>query len=196
MRTLALASILLSLSMLHGCQAPEGQEWIPTGGFNLAVVDDYKVEVSALGYSGSGDVEYSSFQFEAGATRVTPNDVRDIKHEFAGISFGFGDLEADGATSDLVEFSGGGRFYFDDGSDVIPFLSIWSVISDIDDPLVNTPQLSIRAGGGVEWPFSPQAALSIGADLTIPIIDAEDSTGLFESNAEGLAIRIGFVFHP
>jgi len=186
-----ISTIVLSISFIAACKTPEGQEWKPTVGVAAAVVDSYSADISALGFSGSGDVDYSLVQFELGATKVTPNETRPLKHEFAGIVFGVGDLSAGGASADLVEISGGGRYYFDKGGTVIPFLSIWSTISTLDDPLVDTPQLGLRFGGGIEYPFAGNLAATLSGDYTLPLIDAEDSTGLVSSSVDGVAIRLG-----
>ena len=55
-------------------------------------------------------------------------------------------------------------------------------------------QLGIRFGGGVEYAVSRNAAFTLSGDYLVPLIDAEDSTGLFELSTSGFAIRLGIRF--
>ncbi len=188
-------SLLLVLISISACQTPEGQEWKPTFGLSTTIVDSYEAELSALGYSDSESVDYSMTEIEVGATRVTPADERPIKHEFVGFKLGSGDVtDSTGTSGDLDEISGGGLIYFDKGDPLIPFLSIWSVITDLSDAPDLSTQLGIRFGGGVEYAVSRNAAFTLSGDYLVPLIDAEDSTGLFDLSTSGFAIRLGIRF--
>ena len=185
--------ILLALvALTSACQTPEGQQWNTTLGINTTVWDDYEAEVKAFGLVGSGDIDYSLTAFEVGATRVEPQAGRDLKHEFAGLMFGIGDIDDNGSL-DLTEIGGGGRIYFDNGGELIPFLSIWSSIVSYDDLDDVDAQLGLRLGGGVEVVLTENAALQLGLDYHLPLIPAEDSGSSSELEIEGLAARIGFV---
>jgi hypothetical protein len=138
----------LALFLATSCTAlPEGQVWQPTFGIDRTVVDNYELEVDVSGFgSASADVDYTLTQVELGATRVDESGEAPKKIEFAGVRVGFGELEIDGTAADLIEISGGGRWYFSQSESVQPFFSFWSVLSDLDDPLSDSPQLGLRLG--------------------------------------------------
>jgi len=190
-------SALLSSALLYslaGCGTTPGQEWKPTAGVTTVVNSSYDLGVSQLGYgSGSIPVDYSSTNIELGATLVSEGSDRPIKHQFAGIAFGSGELEDGfGGAIDGDEISGGGRYYYDEGNAVIPFISIWSVLTDADGA---TPQLGLRIGGGAEYPLNSNAALTLSGDYLIPINDAQDE--FFPGvtyDISGLSFRFGVRF--
>ena len=187
--------LLLATLCLSACEAPAGQEWKPTIGLSTTIVDNYEVDISALGYIGySESFDYSMNELELGSTRVTPDNMRPIKHEFAGFKLGSGDLRDSSGSGDLDEFSGGGILYFDEGESLIPFLSIWATNSDFENPILST-QLGLRIGGGIEYPIlGRNASITLGGDYLIPLIGAQDSTGIVELNGRGLAVRLGIRF--
>jgi hypothetical protein len=188
--------LLSSLCLASSCTVlPEGHSWQPTLGIDRTVADDYELEVDISGLgSASGDVEYTATQVEFGATRIDETGDRPKKVEFAGLRIGFGELELDGVAADLLEISGWGRWYLGQSPSIQPFVSLWSVLSDLDDPLSDTPQLGLRFGGGAEVPITEALAFRGEVDYLIPLLAAEDETGLAESEGSGLAVRLGVSF--
>ena len=183
------------LYSLAGCTAPgPDQKWTPTAGVTTAVFSSYDFGISAIGYgSDSFPVDYSMTSLELGATLVSEGPDRPIKHQFAGITFGSGEAEDEfGVKLDIDEISGGGRYYFDEGTEVVPFISIWSVLTDAE---FISAQLALRIGGGVEFPLSSNAALTLSGDYQIPIRDAEDDDFSFVTyDLSGLSFRLGVRF--
>ena len=185
--------LLALVALFSACYTPEGQHWNTTLGTNTTVWDDYEAEVNAFGLVATGDIDYSLTAFEVGATRVEPQAGRDLKHEFAGLMFGIGDIDDNGSL-DLTEIGGGGRIYFDNGGELIPFLSIWSTIVSYDDLDDLDAQFGLRFGGGVEFVLTDNAALQLGLDYHLPLIPAEDTSSNAELEIQGLAARFGLVF--
>lgn len=192
--TLPCSALLYSalLYSLAGCSTTPGQEWKPTAGVTTVASSSYDLGVSAAGSSGSISVDHSVLNVELGATLVSEGPGRPIKHQFAGLAFGSGELENDLGEIDIGEVSGGGRYYLDGGNAVIPFISIWSVLTDIDGA---TPQLGLSIGGGVEYSLNSNAALTLSGDYQIPIMDAEDEflPGV-TYDIGGLSFRFGVRF--
>lgn len=187
--------VLLTSLLVSSCQTNEGQEWKPTVGLSTTIADDYEVSVSSLGYTGyTESLDYSVNEIELGATRVTPNGKRPIKHEFAGFKLGSGELSNELGADDLDELSWGGIIYNDKGEAIIPFFSIWATTSEYAD-LSISKQLGLRLGGGVEYMIEDSnASITLGADFLVPLIEAEgDVDGIpFEVDGAGFAIRLGF----
>jgi len=181
---------LLALVLTGACQTPEGQEWKTTLGLNTTVAEDYEAEVESFGLVATGEVDYSVTQFELGATRVEPQAGRDIKKEFAAIALGLGEI----GDADILELSGGGRFYIDNGGDIIPFLSLWTSIIDYTDFDDVSAQLGLRLGGGAELVLNETTGLHVGLDYLVPLIAAEEDLGSGEVEVEGWALRVGLTF--
>lgn len=190
-------TLALAVATSSCTSAPEGQEWKPTLGANVAIFDDYTLTVSGFGVSASGDVDYSSFQLEGGATRRTPTEEGAIKHEFAGVRIGFGDITDELGTSvDLTEISGGGSFYGDMHGRVQPYFSIWSVISDLDG--ADRAQLGLRLGAGLDMAVSDSTGLIFEVDYLLPLISGQEVVlgEIIDVEGDGLAARIGLRFVP
>lgn len=185
--------LLLATLCLSACEAPAGQEWKPTIGLSTTIENSYDLDISGLGYSLSVPMDYSSNEFELGATLVTPDHDGRTKHLFAGIKYGSGDIkEPFGTSQDLEEASLGGILYFDKGTTLVPFFSIWAVSTEYPDQPISE-QLGIRPGVGVEYVISENAALTIGADYLIPLDPGEDEVGV-DGELSGLAVRLGIRF--
>ena len=172
-------------SFLLGCNTPPGQAWVPTAGASTLVLDNYDVSFSALGYSGSVDVDASAFEVQVGATRVSDGPGTALKHEFAGVRVVNG--EASGL--DVDQLAGGGLYYYDSGEQLVPYLSVWSVMTNFDISGV-TPSLSIEVGGGAEYAINDGFAFFAEAGLLIPLLEAEDQFG-GTLDIGGLGGRIG-----
>ncbi len=106
---------------------------------------------------------------------------------------GTGDLEEAGIKSTLVETSVGGIYYFDDEGAVVPYLSLFGVMSDTSKIPDLSNQGGLRFGVGVEVPISGGIWATIGADYLLPVYDAKTDSGLVEADLEGLAVRIGVI---
>lgn len=184
--------LLLASALMSACQdVPGSHTWEPTLGVDYSLIGDYDLELAALGYSLETDVDYRVIQFEAGATKVDYSGGASVKKEFAGIRFGVGEVEDDDidASVDIWELSGGGRWYFDSGDALIPYLSLWSVISGFED--VDSPQLGLRVGGGVEYPLHEVFFLRAELDYLFPLLEGEDDFGI-DVEGDGIALRVGF----
>lgn len=180
---------VLPLALLAAaCQSTASEEWRTTAAANMSVADDYEASVDAGGFIADGDVDYDSIGLEFGSTLVEPQAGRDLKREFWSVGVNLSELEED---EDLTELYAGGKFYFDKGAGLIPFLGIWGGVTDFSDADDYDPQIGARVGGGVEIPLSEDFALSAGLDYLVPIIAAED--GPVEVELEGWAVRVGLV---
>jgi hypothetical protein len=209
--------LLLATLCLSACEAPAGQEWKPTIGLSTAVSAGYELETEATGPSLNGllyffdvlDGDLSMTEIELGQTLVTADYERTIKHQFYGIKIGSGEASTSGGTlsADLDEFSVGGIFYFDKGTDLVPFCSIFTTASklDIDELGIEPSILGIRLGGGFEFSINKSAVITLGADYLIPlrsgeVIYAGDGLGFGEDvtplafELSGLAVRLGIRF--
>jgi len=182
--------LVLTLALTGACQTPEGQEWRTTLGLNTTVHDDYDAEAESFGLVAAGEVDYALTQFELGATRVEPQAGRDIKKEFAAVALGLGEI----GDTDILELSGGGRFYIDNGGDIIPFLSLWTSIIDYTDFDDVDAQLGLRLGGGAELVLNDTTGLHVGLDYLVPLIEAEEDFGSGSLEVEGWALRVGLTF--
>jgi opacity protein-like surface antigen len=177
----------LACLLVSSCAAlKENESWQASVGADVSIFDDYELEVES---TLAVDVDYSALQIELGATRIAESEGERIKQEFAGIRVGFGDIELGGVSVDLVELSGGGRLYFNQSKSVLPFFSVWSVVSSLDGD--DIPQVGVRLGGGAEFPLNETFALRFELDYLVPILGGEDSLG-FEVEGSGLAGRFGF----
>lgn len=167
----------LAGSFLLGCNTPPGQAWVPTAGVSTLVLDNYDATIGALGYgSFEFDVEASAFEIQAGATRVADGPRNMIKHEFVGAKLVSGEVDDGFVSIDADQVAGGGLWYFDSGEQVVPYLSLWSVLSSFDIPGLSS-QLSIEIGGGAEIAINDGFAFFAEAGLLIPINDAQYSNG-------------------
>lgn len=179
---------LIALSAAS-CTAPAGQSWNPTLGLNRTVYTDYDGDSSGVSVD-PGEVDYDLTGIDFGATRLEAMPGRDLKHRYLGLGLGFGELE----DSDIVEVTGGARYYFDKGGKVIPFIAAWASYMDFEDLDGLDPQLGVRLGGGAEIPFNESTALVLGLDYLVPLVDAETESGPGEFEVDGLAARVGITF--
>lgn len=185
-------SLLLALCFAPACQdVPGSHTWEPTLGLDYSIASDYELKLAALGYALETDVDYKVMQFEAGATKVVHAGEKSHKEQFAGIRLGVGSVEEDdsGGSADLWELSGGGRWYADAGTLFIPYFSLWSVLSGFEG--VDSPQLGLRLGGGLEYPVDQTFFLRIEADYLYPMLEGADDLGI-DVEGNGLALRVGF----
>jgi hypothetical protein len=173
----ALSVVLTIVLASSGCLTPEGQSWAPAAGLQVKVADS--TELSALGYTFS--TEYRSAELMVGGLRTSAGQDRRIKHEFAGFMLNLQDQPR--------EFSGGGHYYFDEGNDLIPYVSFFSTISDSGSAYASD-QLGLRFGGGLEFLVAENVAINLGADYLLPILPFEDAFGN-QAEFSGLAIRLG-----
>lgn len=183
--------LLLAACAMSACQnVPGSHSWEPTLGVDYTLLGEYDLELAALGYTLETDVDYRVVQFEFGATKVDRSGDKPVKREFAGFRLGFGEVEDDevDASVDIWELSGGGRWYFQSDGVLIPYFSLWSVLSSFED--VDTPQLGVRVGGGLEYPLDEIFFLRAELDYLFPILEGEDDFGI-DVEGDGVALRLG-----
>ena len=191
------ASLISSCQDLHG-----GHTWEPTLSADYSVLGDYDQETDLEDPNGElpdelasqlddlylgVEFDYRVLQLEAGATKLDLSSGTPEKSEFYGFRLGFGTAKALGESLDILEFSGGGRWYFTPTLSFIPYLTAWSVITDFETG--GSPQLGIRLGGGAEFPIDRVLAFRAELDYLFPIIEASASGIDFENS--GLALRLG-----
>lgn len=198
--------ILLPLLLSTGCQTLAEDEYVRS---NLLVAvtpfANFEAEqtLQPFGLTGSGDVDYTSFEVGFGATtyRSMGEGVADRKISRAEFRIGRANFSEDGGTFDLdaFEFAGGGRFFFEGRDGIAPFVGIHSVATwaDEQDGFSLGSQLGLRLGAGVEFELNESVAADFGLDYTLPLLAAEsDSVGgaSIDTEVSGLALRIGLVF--
>jgi len=174
----------------------------PTARFGFTAAQDFEAQLSALGYSVSGESEYSSLDLAIGATYYDAgasegDEAVEFGRKVGRVELGLSKAEFEDA--DALEFVGGGRVFFGKHEVVSPFVSIHSVLSVLDDvdgfELGN--QLGARIGVGTEFSLNKDLFLDLGFDYTLPLIAAESDFDTFvgstvETELSGWALRIGF----
>jgi hypothetical protein len=190
------------VALTHSCQSNVEHMTRPTARFAFTAAQDFEADLSALGYSVSGESEYSSLDLAIGATYYEPivhegEDASEFGRKVGRVEIGLSKSEFEDV--DALEFVGGGRVHFGQYEVVSPFVSVHSVLSVLDDvdgfELGN--QLGARVGIGAEFNLNKDVFLDLGFDYTLPLIAAESDFDTFagstvETELSGWALRIGF----
>jgi len=191
-RSVLLASVVTTAAVLAACTTGPGERWVATARVAGVVVDEMDFDISSIGYSASGEVDYSSLDIGIGATRMRSQGegAPEKKIDTAEITIGIAEFD----TVDAIEFGGGGRWYFAQGDSFSPYASLYAVSTVIEeiggvDPGV---QLGARLGAGVQIDLGDTMFFDAGIDYTIPIVAAESDTGNVDTEFDGFAVRIGF----
>lgn len=152
------------------------------------VFDSIDTEISALGYGIGGETDYSSVEIGIGTAKYVDGSRESLaeliiaRSEFEGL--------------DVLEISGGGRYYFGPEDDLSPFGSIYVVNSIADylpGSLVNLgTQIGVRFGLGAEYRIGENFFLDTSFRYLIPLVAAEsNTTPVFETEFDGFSVMIG-----
>lgn len=183
-RTSILVSALLLLTT--ACQTPGYETRVGVRAAGV-IVESYDAEVSSGTLVASGDTDYESIE---GGIVLAKFDATGVKRSTGELLLG----SASYGNIDAFEIAGGGRWFISETQAARPWFSIHAVSTSFDDVggIDIGDQLGLRAGLGLEFPLGCSGAyFDVGGDYTLALIEAEDTTGLVETEVEGLALRIG-----
>ncbi|MEM9380428.1 MAG: hypothetical protein AAGB93_10815, partial [Planctomycetota bacterium] len=194
---LPIALTTTALATLTACNAG-GRVARPTIRGDVAVADDFDVQLSSLGYAVESEASYDSFQVGVGATFFGEDseDGRAYGRKLSRAELVVGSVSVE--DFDVIEVSGGGRFYFGGHPMVQPFVGVHAVGSYIEEIAGVDPgtQVGLRGGAGVELAVTDSVFFDVAIDYTLPLLAAESDTDPFfgatvESELEGWALRVG-----
>ncbi|MEM6567967.1 MAG: hypothetical protein AAF957_06125 [Planctomycetota bacterium] len=189
------AGVLVTLT---ACNA-NGRVAKPTIRGNATVAEGFDAKISSLGYAVESEAKYESVELGIGATFFDTNadtgSERGRKLSRAELVVGSVKVEE----LDVIEVSGGGRFYFGSHPNIHPFLGAYAVGSYIEELMGVEPgtQFGLRGGGGVELALTDNVFFDVALDYTLPLLAAESDpvfNTTVESELEGWALRVGIGF--
>ena len=154
---------------------------------SVVLAESFEAEVSSGTLVASGDTEYESIEAGIVFAEYGPTGEKRSTGEILFGSASFGNLDA-------FEIVGGGRFFLQSNETTRPYVSIHAVSTGFDDVggIDIGDQLGLRAGLGLEFPIGRSGAyFDVGGDYTLALIEAEDVTGLVETQVDGFALRVG-----
>lgn len=189
--------LLLALFPTLSCAQP-GVEYKPTIRLGGIVADSVEADLDVLGYSVSGDSEYSSVEIGIGSTAYKEG-VRKSSAELVIAKSSYGDVDA-------LEISGGGRIYFGSSESLSPYFGVYTVSTIFDDVDYIDPywgltsvspgvQLGVRVGLGAEYRLNDQFFVDTSLRYLVPLLAAESDTyPSVETEVSGMSLEVGLGF--
>ncbi len=155
------------------------------------VVDSMDATISSAGTEVSGETDYSSIEVGVGAV-VYDEGKRKSMSELVFGQASFGSLDA-------IEFSGGGRYYFESKENFQPYGSIYATNTIFDSVSGSSvdlgTQLGLQLGLGWEVRTSEKMFLDVSLRYLLPLVAAEaNSIPIVETEVDGISIAVGIGF--
>jgi hypothetical protein len=193
-RNLLFASLL---SCAFSCAQP-GVEYKPTIRLGGVIADSVEAEVNALGYSISGDSDYSSVEVGIGTAAYEEGVLKRLAEVVIA--------KSTYQEADALEISGGGRFFFSSSQQFSPYFGLYLVSTIFDDldyvdpflgPTSFSPgvQVGLRLGLGAEFRLNEQFFIDTSLRYLVPLEPAKSDTypGI-DTEVSGMSLEVGVGF--
>jgi hypothetical protein len=210
-----LALFLALASLLPACALPEGSRWRPAFAVGRPVAEDLTVSVRT-NVLNAGPTPHDSDDVEVGADLLVRSGKHFEKRAFLGFRAARGNLtfiqEFNGQVISTYEVESpevgaGGRYYFSPAGPFRAYVLSWVTLANPEFRVVNPlgdalgPQLSLRAGVGIEIPVDRLAewrglrlAPFVELNHIAPLFPSQDVQGQVEIDLEGTVFLAGLRF--